>query len=252
VRIEAKFLAMIANQLQATATAHAAVGAAAAPHAEPAERALSARTRERLARISHERSWKDGDVLLHGGEVARWIIGREQGRLRVARIRPSGAEDLRKGVRPGGTLGLVSVVAQRPFPFSVTAAGPCVTRLYDAQKVLALMREDGEVALDLARSLALWAAELEELTLEDRDENLYERIQAVLLRLYALGAARPVSDGVSLRVSQYDLACMVGSSRQYVNLQLRRMQEMGEVRLGYRSIILLHPPGAAGEAKAGD
>ena len=201
--------------------------------------ALSARTRASLERISHERSWRDGDVLLHAGIVPRWVIGLQEGRLRVSRIRSNGIEDLRKGTRPGGTLGLVAVVAQRPFPFSVTAAGPCTTRLYDAKQLLALMRSDGDVALDLARILALRAAELEEATLDDRDESLLERVHAALLRLHALGAGRPVSEGFALRVSQYDLACMVGSSRQYVNLQLRHLQEVGVVRLGYRSIVLL-------------
>lgn len=230
---------MIPSKFDSAATDRSDKSAAAG------ERALSARTRERLAGISRERIWEDGDVLLRAGEEARWIIGLEQGLLRVARTRLNGTEDLRKGVRPGGTLGLVSVVAQRPFQFFVTASGPCRTRLYDAQKVLALMHDDGEVALDLARSLAHWAAELEEAALEDRDENLFERIHAVLLRPHMLGAGRPVIDGFSLRVSQYDLACMVGSSRQYVNLQLRRMQELGVVRLGYRSIILLQAPVAA-------
>ncbi|GAA4353750.1 hypothetical protein GCM10023165_44290 [Variovorax defluvii] len=204
--------------------------------------ALGPRTRACLERISHERKWHDGDVLLHAGDVPRWVIGLQEGRLRVSRVRPNGVEDLRKGARPGGTLGLVSVVAQRPFPFSVTATGPCTTRLYDAQQLLALMHSDGEVALDLARILALRAAELEEATMDDRDESLLERVQAALLRLHALGAGRPVLGGFALRVSQYDLACMVGSSRQYVNLQLRHLQELGMVRLGYRSIVLLQPP----------
>jgi CRP-like cAMP-binding protein len=215
--------------------------ATSAVRAESTQRSLSARTRESLARISYVRTWKDGETMLHAGQIARWIIGLERGRLRVSRIRPDGREDLRPGVRPGGMLGLVSVIAQRPFAFSVAAAGTCSTRLFDSQRLLALMRADAEVALDLARSLAVRASELEDAALDVRGETLLERVQAVLLRLHALGADTPVADGFSLRVSQYDLACMVGSSRQYVNLQLRRLEEMGFLRLGYRSIVLLHP-----------
>lgn len=203
---------------------------------------LSARTRACMERLSSVRRWNDGDVLLRAGDVPRWVIGLQEGRLRVSRVRLNGVEDLRKGARPGGSLGLVAVVAQRPFPFSVTAAGPCMTRLYDAQQLLALMRSDGEVALDLARTLALRAADLEEATLDDRDESLLERVHTTLLRLHAQGAGRAVPGGFALRVSQYDLACMVGSSRQYVNLQLRHLQEDGVVRLGYRSILLVQPP----------
>ena len=178
-------------------------------------------------------------MVLHAGQIARWVVGLEQGRLRVSRMRPDGVEDLRQGVRPGGMLGLVSVVAERPFPFSVTAAGSCRTRLYDPEKLLALMRADADVGVDLARSLAMRVAELEDATMERRGESLLDRVQAALLRLHSLGADTPVPDGFSLRVSQYDLACMVGSSRQYVNLQLRRLEEIGFVRLGYRTIVLL-------------
>jgi CRP/FNR family cyclic AMP-dependent transcriptional regulator len=228
---------MISQNRRSSANRPAGTGGPAADTARPD--VLSARTRACLERICHERKWRDGDVLLRAGDVPSWVIGLLEGRLRVSRIRPNGVEDLRKGTRPGGTLGLVSVVAQRPFPFSVTAAGPCTTRLYDAQQLLVLMHSDGEVALDLARALALRAAELEEATMDDRDESLLERVHAALLRLHALGAGRPVVGGFALRVSQYDLACMVGSSRQYVNLQLRHLQEVGMVRLGYRSIVLL-------------
>ena len=88
-----------------------------------------------------------------GWEDALEAVLRERLNGIAQRAHDNGVEDLRKGTRPGGTLGLVSVVAQRPFPFSVTAAGPCTTRLYDAQQLLALMHSDGEVALDLANSI---------------------------------------------------------------------------------------------------
>jgi CRP-like cAMP-binding protein len=48
-----------------------------------------------------------------------------------------------------------------------------------------------------------------------------------------------VPEGLQLHVSQGDLAQAAMASRQRVNQQLRRFQEKGLIRLGYRNIVLL-------------
>jgi CRP-like cAMP-binding protein len=49
-----------------------------------------------------------------------------------------------------------------------------------------------------------------------------------------------VKDGIELRVKQSDIAQVVAASRQRVNIQLQRLQDLNLVRLGYGSITLLN------------
>src|SRR5205085_4032046 len=112
--------------------------------------------------------------------------------LRVARTRLDGTEDLRQGARPGRPLGLTSVVGGRPFPFNVTASGPCTARLYDGPAMLALMEADPALSLDIARFLARRAGELEAATMAQRGDTLFNRVHATLLRLDSHGEGRAV------------------------------------------------------------
>ncbi|WP_325546130.1 Crp/Fnr family transcriptional regulator [Ramlibacter sp.] len=72
--------------------------------------------------------------------------------------------------------------------------------------------------------------------------------QRLARRLLAHGlAVGPHDSGrqVELRVSQTDLARMLGASRSRVNEELRRLQDAGFIRIGYGRIHLLHCEGLA-------
>jgi len=68
--------------------------------------------------------------------------------------------------------------------------------------------------------------------------HLVKRVWATLERIAPLNSVQ-VTEGVQVSVSQGDLAQAAMASRQRVNQQLRRFQDQGLIRLGYRSIILL-------------
>jgi CRP-like cAMP-binding protein len=68
--------------------------------------------------------------------------------------------------------------------------------------------------------------------------TLEKRVWATLERIAKFNSVH-VPGGVQLRVSQADLAQAVMASRQRVNQQLRRFQDKGLIRLGYRNIVLL-------------
>lgn len=202
---------------------------------------LSSSAQQRLDCLGVERSWKQGEVLLHGGETPRVVVELKEGLVRAARVTTEGLEVLRRGVRPGGLLGLIAVVANRPFPYTVTAVSDCHARVYDSNQLLALMRSDGEFAFELAATIARWGQDCEDAAIESRHQPLVERVHEVLVRLRRLGAGRLVPGGFQLRVTQYDLACMVGTSRPYLNQQLHDLQDQGVVQLGYRTIVLRDP-----------
>lgn len=206
-------------------------------------RQLGAYARERLRALAHKRHWEDGDVLLRAGEIPKSVIAIEQGLLRISQVAADGSEHLHAAVQPGALMGLGSVVGQLPMGFTVVAQGACTSIHYDAQALLALMRQDGEVALELAAVLARWGQEQRNLAVEKQLLPLIGRLHTALRMLRLQGVGRAVAGGFELRITQYDIACMLGSSRQYINPQLRQLQQMGIVRLGYRTIVLLDEPG---------
>lgn len=78
--------------------------------------------------------------------------------------------------------------------------------------------------------------------------KLPERLARRLLA-HGLAVGQQFSgEHVELRVSQTDLARMLGSSRSKVNEELRRLEEAGLIRIGYGRIYLLESEGLADAA----
>ena len=66
--------------------------------------------------------------------------------------------------------------------------------------------------------------------------RLDARVAKALVRLaHSAPAAR---DGITLRITQQDLAGMVGATRESVNKQLHVWQDEGMVQLGKRLIVI--------------
>jgi CRP-like cAMP-binding protein len=94
------------------------------------------------------------------------------------------------------------------------------------------------VAVDLLRILGLRINQLFDTLADQVMPTLEKRVWATLERIARYNSVQ-VPGGVQLRVSQADLAQAAMASRQRVNQQLRRFQEKGLIRLGYRNIVLL-------------
>lgn len=103
---------------------------------------------------------------------------------------------------------------------------------------MALIRQDGELAVDLLRILGLRINQLFDTLATQGLPSLEKRVWATLERIARLNSLQ-VPEGVQFFVSQSDLAQAVMASRQRVNQQMRRFQDKGLVRLGYRNILLL-------------
>jgi len=200
---------------------------------------LSPRTQQALASIAYTRSWRDGDVIHAAGDMASSALVCDSGRIRFSRVSIHGSESLRRWIGVGELIGIAFVIAACPFDFSITADGPCRTTHFPAAQLRELMRSDGELASELAEFLARRILELSDVVVEEAGEPLGLRLYYTLVRLCKVDEGIRRADGHELRISQSDLASMVGSSREYVNPLLRRMQEQGLIRIGYRSIVLL-------------
>jgi CRP-like cAMP-binding protein len=161
-----------------------------------------------------------------------------EGRLRVSVTTLEGEEQLLRWLLPGEISGLSSVFAQSTYPADLVAAVPSQVLHIERAKLLDLISQDATVAVDLLRILGLRINQLFDTLADQGMPTLEKRVWATLERFARFNSVK-VPDGVQLRVNQSDLAQAAMASRQRVNQQLRRFQENGLIRLGYRNIVLL-------------
>ncbi len=200
--------------------------------------ALTPRTTEALMKIGVIRHWQTGQVVLSRGQSISVALLLVKGRLRVSVTTLEGEEQLLRWMLPGEISGLSSVFADTTYPADLVAAMPSQVLQIERAKLMKLISQDATVAVDLLRILGLRINQLLDTLADQVMPTLEKRVWATLERIARFNSVQ-VPEGVQLHVSQADLAQAAMASRQRVNQQLRRFQEQGLIRLGYRNIILL-------------
>nr|WP_158270518.1 Crp/Fnr family transcriptional regulator [Limnohabitans sp. Jir72] len=184
------------------------------------------------------RQWQTGQVVLSRGQSISVALLLVKGRMRVSVTTLDGEEQLLRWMLPGEISGLSSVFADTTYPADLVAAVPSEVLQIERVKLLELIGQDASVAVDLLRILGLRINQLFDTLADQVMPTLEKRVWATLERIAKFNSVQ-VPGGVQLRVSQADLAQAVMASRQRVNQQLRRFQDKGLIRLGYRNIVLL-------------
>lgn len=200
--------------------------------------ALTARSAKALHSVGVLRHWTEGQVVLSRGQATSTALLLVKGRLRVSVTTPEGEEQLLRWMLPGEISGLSSVFAETTYPADLVAVGPTQVLHIERTRLIDLISRDPAVAVDLLRILGLRINQLFDTLADQGMHSLEQRVWAALERIAKFNSVA-VPDGVMLRVSQSDLAQAASASRQRVNQQLRRFQEQGLIRLGYRNIVLL-------------
>ncbi|MCZ4316200.1 Crp/Fnr family transcriptional regulator [Comamonadaceae bacterium G21597-S1] len=199
---------------------------------------LTLESRRALASISLSRTWKDGDTLLRVGEVVESVFMVTSGHVRVATTNPEGMEVVRRWIRPNELVGLCPAISGEVFTLSIVACGEVKAQHISSSALVQLMRSNAGVAFDIAKLLARKVQELAETEINFAREPLRAKVYSTLERLSRIDSRQNHFGEEEVCISQYEIACMVGSSRQHVNSTLKELQADGLLKVGYKRITL--------------
>jgi CRP/FNR family cyclic AMP-dependent transcriptional regulator len=155
------------------------------------------------------------------------------GALEVAMTSPEGKRHVTGLLGPWEVFGLIPVLDGLPSIHDATARGPTDLVLLPRDSLLAAMLQFPALATQVVRLLC------------SRARRNYDTLAAQSLMDLSVRVARVLvselpSSGVAvLRLPQTDLADMLGITRQSLNVQLRRLERAGIVRLGRSRIEVL-------------
>ena len=203
---------------------------------------LPAGLQEAIVRRSTVRSYRRGQHVTRAGARVEGLVGLLEGRLEVTRpVGPSG-EDLVHVGEPGFWIGEYALLTGDVAVVGTVAA--------TAAKVLLLRRAEFErmvaeeprwfrpfATLALTR-YALMVRQLADTRILPPEDRLRTRLaDLVALRR----AERAIPGPVVLRISQEQLARIVGVSRQTLNPMLAELRTEGLVETGFRSVRIPDP-----------
>ena len=197
----------------------------------PLFRGLSSPALERIAELAVQRSFRNGEVVFSQGDPGDALYAVVTGKIRIGVGTADGREIFLNIMEPGDTFGEIALLDGGTRTASATATMPSELVSIRRENFTALLEREPRVALELLRLCGerlRWTSGLmEDAALLDASARLAKR----LLSLGQLHGQR-TRNGVTLRISQEDLAGFLGVSRQVVNQNLQGWKARGWVELG--------------------
>lgn len=186
----------------------------------------------RLQRLRHaERATRDGTA-----DDQFCII--LSGAVRVSSQMPGAKEFVFAVLGPGSYFGLATAVRHAAFTADARAFGPTDLAVFPGSSLVELLDERPRLWKHVCGLLSR-RLRLALLVLRDNSvAPLPERIARRLLG-HALSSDLRGSREIDLRMTQADLALMLGASRARTNAALKALERAGLVRVGYRGIRIL-------------
>ena len=183
---------------------------------------------ERLAAGARMLRVAPGAVVVERGEAAQSLFAVATGRLKVVAPRDNGRLTTLHILGPGDVFGEIAVLQSGGRTARVAALQESVVVTLDRRDFLELVRTEPQLS---QRLLALMAQRLRQ-TIERLDERtslgVAQRLARRLLVLAEhLGERKGENVRLGIRLSQRELAELVDTTRQSINLEMRRLGEAG-------------------------
>lgn len=192
------------------------------------------------------RRFEHGEVIVRQGQPLACVHLVASGAVRLAAVTSSGREVVVALLGPGDLFGEIALLGGGPSPVEARAAGAASVVALPVGSLRAVIERTPDTAEELLRMIAArlhrTAGALEEALAHDVPARVSLRLRALARSHGASGA-----EGVRLppRLTQEELARMVGASRESVNRSLTTLAAKGLLRVRDRRYVLPDPEALA-------
>lgn len=192
---------------------------------------LSESLQEDILQNSRVVSVRQNSSLYRIGDPVDGMYASLEGDLRVHVVGDTGDKVFIRSIGPASWFGDIHLLDGTPRrTFSVRAKSPASVLFLPKERYARIVETNREAYREFVRLMCIHNMFTIQMVLESRSDAPVKAARA-LLRL-ARAHGKEVADGVEIdmRLSQADLASLVGVSRQYMNELLARWQEEGVIQ----------------------
>jgi CRP/FNR family transcriptional regulator/CRP/FNR family cyclic AMP-dependent transcriptional regulator len=188
------------------------------------------------------RVFKRGEVLFHEEDPGNALYIIESGQVKIVLINPDGDETILRVQGPGECLGELSLIDGSARSATAVAIDPVEALALYRDDFLALLEKRPSVALAVMGGLVALVRRLSEQVQDLTTLDVPGRLAKKLLELAEQhGQPTPNGTRIALRLTQQELAQMIGVTRVSINKQLGYFEERG-ILTADRDGITLHKP----------
>jgi CRP/FNR family transcriptional regulator len=201
---------------------------------------LSEAELEELEPLVIRRRLKKGTVIFHEHDPAAAFYLVRSGKVKIYKLAADGREQVLALLGEGQIFGDVPVFDGGPYPATAATMEDSEIYLIRREDFLGLLRGHPEISIKVIRVLGQRLRQSMELVRDLSFKQVPHRLAGLLLRL-ARDEGRDAGDGilVDLSMSRQEIADVVGTARETVTRELKKMEKAGLIRLDRRLVTIL-------------
>ena len=180
-----------------------------------------------------------GEWIFVLGDSANTIYLLREGRIKMIALAEGGHEVLHEILGPGEIFGDTSTILGIPRTTSAQALETCLVCEIYRKDLETLLSMYPELSFQLLKSVGLRLKKAEAQLVNVVCNDVSHRVREVLIDLMVKDS-RTIPDQ-PIKITQQDLANLIGASRQKTWQALKQLEDSGVLRLMYRSILVLAP-----------
>jgi CRP-like cAMP-binding protein len=202
---------------------------------------LSREELEPISRVSVARSFPAGVRVFHEGDHSDACYLVRKGDLRVTREHPDGRAITLATLGPGDIFGELAMLDRQARSASVETLTDAELVALPAADFRRLLSERPEISVKLITALTKRLRETNERVARQSFQTVPSRVAGVLNQLIAEESAAAGRQGITIRMTQSDLAQLAGTSRESVSRFLATLERAGVVRVGRGRVTVTEP-----------
>lgn len=193
----------------------------------------------KIEAMLYERQFEKRQIIYFPDDACDHVYWLRSGRVRINRISADERELTFRHLFPGDIFGEEAIISEQRRENYAEALTDSLLVMVRNSDLSRLLREEAEVGMALAKTLASRQIQTEHTLAETVFLPVRSRISAALLRLY--GGQR--SPGETVSVTHQELANLAGTTRETTTAVLHGLKGEGLISLANRRIVILNHDG---------
>ncbi|MBI4286799.1 MAG: Crp/Fnr family transcriptional regulator [Chloroflexi bacterium] len=197
---------------------------------------LAPQERDKLKGLFFEKSVSKSEVILWEGEPgdALYILG--TGRIKIFRTSAEGKEQVLRVMRAGDSFNEVPVFDGGPNPASAMALEDSVIYGIHRGDVQHILKDYPQVSINVIRVFSRRLRDMVSLV----EDLSFRHVTARLAKILLEHAVQFGEESPERRLTQQQMAAMIGTAREMVGRSLKNLETMGAIRVERQKIIIVN------------